>query len=96
MVTSSEYARIIQSFLGELSAICASAEPEYLQKLNGFLAEVSAARQLLTDPGTSDTVLLSTAVGLVDEYVDRDGERVLRESYAFYRSTCTELSADST
>ena len=86
MVTQAEYEQILESFLGELTAICASLRPEDLRKLNGMIEEVEAARDILTDPTTADNVLLSTAAGLVDEYVSRDRGRVLAESYEFYRS----------
>ena len=86
MVTRAEYERILESFLGELSAICASLRLEDVRKLQGMSDEVVAAREILTDPKTTDNVLLSTAVGLIDEYVSRDRARVLAESYAFYQS----------
>ncbi len=86
MVTKAEYEQILESFLGELSAICASLRPEDVRKLQGLSDELEAAREILTDPKITDSVLLSTAVGLIDEYVARDRSRVLAESYAFYKS----------
>ena len=88
-MVQAEYEQILESFLGELSAICASLRPEDVRKLQGMSDEVAAARGILTDPKSTDNVLLSTALGLIDEYVSRDRARVLAESYAFYQSQKT-------
>jgi hypothetical protein len=93
MVTQTEYERIIESFLGELSAICASLGPEDVRRLDGLSKELEAAREMLGDSTTTDNVLLTTAVGLVDEYVSRDSARVFAEAYEFYQSQRSDKPA---
>ena len=79
-----EFARAIQSFFGELSAIAVTKSPEDLKHLLGFEGELREARELFRDPRTPSNVIVSTAVGLVDEFAHRSWDEILDKAYAFY------------
>lgn len=84
MMSRDEFARAIQSFLGELSAIAVAKSPEDLRHLLGFDAEVREAREILQNRRTAANVIVSTAVGLVDEFAHRSWDEIIDKAYAFY------------
>jgi hypothetical protein len=84
IIDRDDFARAIDAFMEELSAICASQTPEGLRLLRGFSEEAQETRTLLADPALTDERLLSLAFGLVDEYYGARREAVLEEAYRYY------------
>jgi hypothetical protein len=84
MMSKDEFADAIHSFLGELSAVAASNSPEDLARLLGFSAELREAREIFQDRRTPSNVVVSTAVGLVDEFTQRSWDDIVTKAYAFY------------
>jgi hypothetical protein len=84
MMSRDEFARAIQSFLEELSAIAVTKNPEDLKHLLGFDAELREAREIFQDRRTPANVIVSTAVGLIDEFAHRSWDEIVDKAYAFY------------
>jgi hypothetical protein len=84
MMSRDEFARATESFLGELSAIAVSKSADDLRHLLGFDAELRQAREILQDKRTPANVVVSTAVGLVDEFTHKSWDEIIDRAYAFY------------
>ena len=84
MISRQEFGRVVESFMGELGAICGSQSSADLDQLPGFDKEFREASEILRNPLTDRSVVLTTAFGLIDDFVDVAKHRVLDEAYAFY------------
>lgn len=74
----------MRCFLGELSAIAVGKSPQDLRQLLGFEAELQQAREIFRDRSTPPNRIVSTAVGLVDEFAHRSWDEIIDKAYAFY------------
>jgi hypothetical protein len=98
MLSRDQYGRAVRAFLGEMSASLIGISREKLQLIPGLLEEVQEAAELLRHPSTASNVVLATALGLIDEYVNRAGPKVLGDACAFYHdqhSVIPERTSDS-
>jgi len=62
------------------------APPPPLSELDllGFERELREAREIFQDRRTASNVIVSTAVGLVDEFAHRSWDEIVDKAYAFY------------
>lgn len=92
MMSRDDFATAIDSFLGEMSAMCAAQTPADLRHLLGFDREVQETREALRDASATSASILMAACGLVDEFAHRTWDEVIDKSYAFYidKSSSTE------
>ena len=84
MLSRDEYARAVHAFLGELSASLIGESPTKLRDIPGLEDEVREAANTLRDTNVPLNVVLATALGLIDEYLNRADSSVLDEAYTFY------------
>ena len=84
MLTREEFAGAVQVFKDELSAICVQQNAAGLDSLPGFNAELREAMVTLHDPASSSEFVLSTAWGLVDEFLVRSWEASIAQAYDAY------------
>ena len=84
MISEAEFQQAVRAFMSEMSMMCVSESPESLRAIPGFRGELEEARALFRDERTPDQVVLSTAFGLVDEYVERVWRKVITSAYASY------------
>jgi hypothetical protein len=85
MMSRDEFARAMQCFLGELSAIAVAKSPQDLRQLLGFEAELRQAREIFQDRRTPANTIVSTAVGLVDEFAHKSWDEIIDNAYTFYK-----------
>lgn len=84
MIDRDEFARAIDSFMGEMSAICGSQAADRIKRLPALAKELREARSLLNNPAISLEQLLAIAFGAVDEYYAASREDIIDQAYAFY------------
>jgi hypothetical protein len=84
MITQAEFEAAIESFMMEMSGICAAKSERELRALPGFLDELHESASLMRDPSTPEAQLLPLSFGLIDEFVQADREELIRECYALY------------
>ena len=87
MIRQEEFEAAIESFLMEMSAICAAKSERELRAIPGFYAELQESAALMRDPATDTTSLLSLSFGVIDEFVEKNRAEVMRECYEFYMDT---------
>ena len=90
MVSHEGYRRVVESVLGELSALCAAMTGEEFRSFRGMSEECAAVCGLMSDPALPDVVLIATAAGLVDEGMARAGESTMSDGYHFFFSRLSE------
>ncbi|MBX3174983.1 MAG: hypothetical protein KF709_11260 [Gemmatimonadaceae bacterium] len=84
-MTKRDFEAAIRVFLRELSPTVLSAGEESFAHLE-LRREVREARRTFGDAGASDALLLASAVGLVEEYVSSDWDRVVKIAFEAFES----------
>ena len=84
MVSREEYARIIESFLIEMTGHVHTYSDAALRALPDFGAELDEHVRLLRDPATQATDAVPMAMGLVDEFVRATWDDTISECYGLY------------
>ena len=84
MVSRDEYARIIESFLMEMSGHVHTYSEAALRALPEFGAELDEHVRILRDPATQAADAVPLAFGLVDEFVEATWDDTITECYALY------------
>ena len=84
MVSREEYARIIESFLTEMSGHVHTYSEPALRALPDFGGELDEHMRILRDPATPAAAAVPLAFGLVDEFVGATWHDTITECYALY------------
>jgi hypothetical protein len=84
MLNQADFEAVIDSFLMEMSGICAAKSEAELRRLPGFVAELEESAALMRDAVDVPTRLLPLSFGVVDQFVQANREEVIRECYALY------------
>ena len=92
MISREEFERIVDAFMGELSAIVVTESTSKLRRYPDFARQLSEVTNDVSS-GTVDTDhLLTTAFGLVDGYVEAAQNEILDAAYEFY---CDQAGHDA-
>jgi hypothetical protein len=83
-LSRAEYERIIQTFLVELSHLCAEASDSQLRMMPRLGAQIPSYLIDLRDPTSDAATLLRTSFAYVDEYVGADWQRIAAAGYDAY------------
>lgn len=84
MLTRDEFGLAVSHFLRELSGACLVQNQASLARLDGFLEELREALKTFRVDAVQEQVVLSTAFGLIDEFVSRTWDEHLNEAYSSY------------
>ena len=87
MMSQAEFEAAIESFLMEMSAICAVKSEQELRALPGFFPELEESATLMRAAAESPAALLPLSFGVVDEFVQANRAEVMPECYALYTDT---------
>jgi hypothetical protein len=84
MLSQADFESVIESFMMELSGICAAKSEVELRALPGFLNELQESADLMREAVGTPVRLLPLSFGVVDEFVQANRAEVIRECYALY------------
>lgn len=84
MISREDFARAIDSFMGEMSAICVSQAADRIKVLPGLAKELRETRTLLNNPAIPLEQLVAIAFGAVDEFYGANRDDIIDQAYAFY------------
>jgi hypothetical protein len=87
-MTKSEFETAIRIFLREMSPVVLASPPDAFAHTE-LRREIREARRMFQDATTVDSTLVGIAVGLVDEFVTSEWERVIDQAYDAYSSDST-------